>query len=222
MKIKYQAVAPIIIMLGAASSFAAPQRTEPECLNEQLTKETLLAKLVDSTVASGEEKPPGGLIMTGPFNDTLYQDPNWEKRQWTQYFKNTKMVNGNIVTQVRFTVQIHYMWNRASRKFDQVKFHTTTSQGCEGEKIVETTAGSGEVTPIDQLKNGFDKEYFGVTSYQTVRTGTVTVGPVVPKTLASFGVWNGPGAFGDGSYGGFGFSGGCSISCTTPPRMSEY
>lgn len=181
----------------------AQYRTTPECLNEQLTQDALMAALNNPGVADGTAEPPGQLSMLGPFGDPLYSDPAWEKREWTQYFKNTRMSSGYVISSQKFTVQLHYMWNRRTHTAAQIKFKTTVDQGCVGKKVSDATPA--DKTPISQMVNGYDKSYLGQTSYQRVYSGTVTPGPIVPLSTTFVGNWSGAGngSLGNGTYGGF-------------------
>lgn len=132
------------------------------------------------------------------------------------------MKNGVILSRKRYTVQLHYMWNRVTHQYDQVKFKTTAQQGCEGTEIRTDSGGAGETfAAIGGVVNGFNSSNYGVTAYQRERSGFVETGPIV-QIGATFLNWSGVTTFGNGAYGGYGSVGVCTIACTTPPKKTEY
>jgi hypothetical protein len=86
------------------------------------------------------------MIMLGPFGDPLYQGSGWEKRAYTEYGRQSlKPMPGETQRFVqRFVAQQHYMWNTITRSHDQVKFSTSSSQGCVGDKTVAGAWIEGE------------------------------------------------------------------------------
>jgi hypothetical protein len=140
------------------------------------------------------------MIMVGPFGDPKFQDLDWEKWEWTMYFRETKSSDPGYVQ--RFTVQMHYMVNLRTRQIDQVKFKTTPSQGCVGERRVAEASDPGTEFDATNPPSGW---YWGsaVTFLgTTLRTPVVEVrqvGPIIPVYNNVFQTAPAPGGGGCGS-----------------------
>ena len=199
-------------LASVAAISNAQNRTTPECFNEQLSMSALQAALANPNVATGAAGPPGVLNMTGPFQDPLFSAAGWEKREWTSYFRDTFQSTPISQVQVqRYTVQIHYMWNYNTRISTQIKFKTTSQQGCVGVTVpLGSTSSSGGSDPTPpNLTPGYSAVYIGTTHF---RVGSVTSGPLVVVGTPSLS-WGG---------GGGGGGGGCGVGGRyCPPQLLE-
>ncbi|MFZ6688962.1 hypothetical protein ACO0K0_14530 [Undibacterium sp. SXout11W] len=110
------------------AAFFVKGRKEPACLEEQVIMADIWNLLSSPAVMSGTQKPPGDVIMWNyQLKDDQYTaDPSWVKMQvisrWGR-LPNDQTAFSNVVV-------IHYMFNLATRAFDQMKFTNTPTQGC--------------------------------------------------------------------------------------------
>lgn len=210
----------LVALIASQSTYAqaqsAPERTDPECLNEALTKKALLAALSRPDLLSGQDpKPPGEEAMPGPYGDPLFQDPAWVKQRWTQYFHDTAYSGGNTIRKTRYTVVIHFFFNKVTKVAAQIKFKNTVEAGCVGVNFpIDKPIEKAEIIDFTQMIQGASPSHLGTTAYSRERTATVTVGPIVPRSEAAMS-WDGlGGAWGDGSSGGFaGMYSTCRFNC---------
>lgn len=211
----------ILLLFFYSTLLHAQGRASPSCHFEQIARQALIGALNSADVLSGTKEPPGTLIMLGPFGDPLYQASGWEKRAYTEYMRQslTPLAGESQRYVQRFTVQQHFMWNSISRVSDQVKFATSSDQGCVGQKTVAEAnitgeAGFGEAivaAPMD-----FDVGYrgffdWGRNFYIFDRQVTYSV-TVFQYGVNSFGSGFGT-SMGSSSGGAAGFGGGCSRLC---------
>ncbi len=170
--------AVIFSLFAVMESASAQGRDVPECLNEQITKTSLLAELGLPRTADPTSPPPGTLEMLGPFNDPLYQGNEWEKRSWGTISRRT--IPNSFPPQVQRTVvKMHFMWNKVTRQASQIKFKTTAEQGCVGTTVVaELLDGDGSgADPTNTLVQGYTAVNDG-TTYFRILFPNVEAGPV--------------------------------------------
>lgn len=108
----------LVVTLGLPIAALAQERGTPECLNEQITLDALNGALGEWYSLGG--KPPGAGIMFGGFGDPRFQDPGWEKWEWTMYYRQLRSNDPGYVQ--RQVVSVHYMVNRNTGEIAQVKF----------------------------------------------------------------------------------------------------
>lgn len=212
----------VLFLFTSVTTIASAQnRSTPDCLNEQLTMLAFQGALANPGVATGAVGPPGTYNSSGPFGDPLFSAAGWEKREWTQYFRESfRNSPGAQMTVQRYTVQIHYMWNYNTRVAAQIKFKTTSQQGCVGVTVPlpnspPGSSSSGEQVPSTaSLTPGFSSSYVGTTHF---RDSSVSVGPLVAVGDPSLS-WGGGGINGGGGIGG----GGCgTVGKFCAPRLLE-
>ena len=163
----YRILLSLLFFCFTAGSYAQDRLTSA-CLNEQMTQTALLAALANPAYEAAQGKPPGETIMYGPFRDPLYQDPNWEKREWHMRFRNSIPTSPAAQRYVQvYYVELHFMYNRLTKQAAQIKFKSTTDQGCVGEtKLAVPPAdygSSGEIT--NPLVFGQSMVYDGTTFF---------------------------------------------------------
>jgi len=193
MKINIAKVISAVVLGFLLQGAHAQGRTVPECLNEQLAMDSVLAALataaVDPEVKSGAKSPPGTWIM-GTFGDPAFQSGRWEKREWNQYFHETRRTLRTwSVTITRFVVSIHFMWNRDTQTATQIKFATSTEQGCVGvKKVADASEGVGlEQTPAFSFwkANANNNGMTYLAPYIRTSNAQVNVGPLVAAGTSS-------------------------------------
>ncbi|QBE63335.1 hypothetical protein [Pseudoduganella lutea] len=81
---------------------------------------------VAGQAAAGQ--PPGNVIMD-TFGDPLYQAPGWRKFQVTRITREWKAAWN---TTMRYSLNIHYMYNIETGQFAQEKLKTSFESGCTG------------------------------------------------------------------------------------------
>lgn len=115
---------------GTGPSPDAPYegRKEPACLEEQIIMADIWKMLSSPAVQSGTQEAPGTVIRWNyQLNDPQYTaDPNWVKKQvvanWGRVPDKPDAFLNKVV--------IHYMFNMATKAFDQMKFKNTPEKGC--------------------------------------------------------------------------------------------
>lgn len=116
-----------VVIVAAASTTS--NRDEAACLQEALIKQDVMNTLVSNDVLSGTAMPPGKIIMYNyQLDDPRYAghlgaDPNWVKYSVVAYW-------GYIGQAPQRVIDIHYMYNISTKKFEQFKFKNTVFQGC--------------------------------------------------------------------------------------------
>lgn len=162
----------------ATNSTHAQERTEPACQNEVNSLDDLLGRLAqpDVLATTDMDKVPGRILMLGPFKDSRFSDGNWEKRYIDHIYRSTtKSPVFGFTSTVRYQTQIHFMFNRVTRRAAQIKFHTTVEQGCIGDEVVNNpkiSARSGD----KQCRGGFSEKYVPNFIRTTVHTEIPTPG----------------------------------------------
>ncbi len=142
--------------LLASSATFADERTEPACHTEELALDSLMAKLASADTLTGKSEP-GSLLMLGPFGDSRFSDPGWEKRYIDFIQRDSDRQPGsNQFRTIRRQVQIHFMFNMTTRRAAQIKFHTSPEQGCQGKIVVST---------VHFKKNSCNGDYYATEKY---------------------------------------------------------
>lgn len=111
---------------------ATANRSVPACDNERLVLNDVVNKTFAPMVTYNNQEPPGYVIMSGPFGDSNFSAPGWEKREVLEILR--QWIPGTTSTR-EFHIVIHYMFNRNTRNADQFKFKSKPKDGCEGDVV---------------------------------------------------------------------------------------
>lgn len=172
--IKLQDCSRLAVALSSAfltqGSLAQDFRQDPACLEEQLTKQMALAKIL--VYQQGQSGLPGNVII-----ERSNWGPHWKKIEMHEIHRHAVKTwpLGQFVTKRRY-VEIHLMVNVATKEVKQVKFKNTIEQGCDG-----TFERGGEIRPRPN-GNASDIGFGAAPS----RKGEVIVSPVRPAEHPPF------------------------------------
>lgn len=114
-------------VIEVAAQATASERTEPACLEEALIKNDIIASI--NAASSGSTMPPGTIIMYNhQLEDPAYAGSKGADPNWVKYGVVAKWGRG--ANPPIHTIDMHYMYNLSTKKFEQLKFKNTPAQGC--------------------------------------------------------------------------------------------
>lgn len=161
MKSRICLVFACLIFSTAPKLAHAYERNVAACLVEQMAMDGTLDALAkfsaDRATGVLVGKPPGRLIMLGPFGDPQFAAPGWEK--WGSNNIGSYTVPNRVLgqtysyTTMRTNIELHYMVNSITGQFAQVKFKNTAEAGCVGKEVMTKFGLSSESLSPDNIQN---------------------------------------------------------------------